>query len=323
MQLPDRRILVGMGIFLLLGILLLTYFVFKIEGMSLKRCTPYRLYFSDITGIPERSEVRVRGVVVGRVQGFHLSGDQVEVRICLTEPVIVRQEAMAVVRPKSLLGERFVDLRPGTTGPVLPPDSIIVETLNPVRVEDLGEILYPLIKGINFSDLGKSLRVMADFFAKHPTQLAETFAAAQRTLVVLEQLLAENRTEIHTLIASLARFSHLLSESKLSPEEVTNLLKLLHQSLSELTRFLNELKGLSQENPQLVHDLIASLSLLRKTLERLSQLDPHHFLLVLKKIIQEEGITVNIFGYSEEQLKNQLKGYGVKPSPTDSQETIP
>jgi phospholipid/cholesterol/gamma-HCH transport system substrate-binding protein len=315
-EFPERRVLIGIGVFLLTGILLLTYFIFKIQGMSLKSCTPYRLYFSDITGIPERSEVRTRGVVVGRVEGFRLLTDQVEVRICLTEHVPLHTDAMAVVRPKSLLGERFVDLRPGTADTFLPPGSAIVNTLNPVRVEDLGELLSPFLKGETFSALGESLRILGELFARNPTEMEETLRAVQKTLKVFADLLGENRQEIHTLLTHLSRLTQSLAGGQLSPEEISQILRLVKENLADLSQILKDLRSLSQTHPQLVQDLTVSLSLLRRALERVAEADPDRFLLLVKRIIQEEGITVRLFGTSEEELKRQIERYKDHPRPS-------
>lgn len=314
MQLPERRVLLGIGFFLGIAILLLTYFVFKLQGITLKPCTPYRLLFEDITGIPERSEVRTRGVVVGRVQGFRLLTDSVEVRICLTAPVALHEDAVAVVRPKSLLGERFVDLRPGATGAILPPDTLIRNTLNPVRVEDLGELLSPFLKGESFTALAQGLQSLAAVFARNPTELTETLEALGLALRAFGELARENREELHTLLKNLARFSAVLGESNLSPQELHQLLRLFRESLESLNRLLAQLERLSQESPELARDLRDSLKFLREALVRVKGLDPDRFLLVLKKIIQEEGITVNIFGYSEERLKEQLRSYPRAPT---------
>lgn len=322
MEFPERQTLIGIGVFLLTGILLLTYFIFKIQGLSLKPCTPYRLYFSDITGIPERSEVRTRGVVVGRVEGFHLITDQVEVRICLNERVSLHTDAMAVVRPKSLLGERFVDLRPGTADTLLPPGSAIVNTLNPVRVEDLGELLSPFLKGETFSALGESLRILGELFARNPTEMEETLRAVQKTLKVFADLLGENRQEIRALLIHLSRLTQTLAEGQLSPEEISQILRLVRENLVDLSQILKDLRALSQTHPQLVQDLTVSLSLLRKALERVAQADPDRFLLLVKRIIQEEGITVNLIGYSEEELKRQIEKYR-KDRPRSSTESTP
>lgn len=84
----------------------------------------YRLtaYFKDADGLPTSADVRVSGVVVGKVisvskddQG-HPGTTKVNMDIADSNAVVHRN-ATAKVRPKTLLGEKFVDLNLGSGPP--------------------------------------------------------------------------------------------------------------------------------------------------------------------------------------------------------------
>jgi phospholipid/cholesterol/gamma-HCH transport system substrate-binding protein len=76
----------------------------------------------DTLGLSVRSDVVVRGVRAGRVDGVHLHGDTAVLDLVLEgEPVIVHRGATVRVGTKTLLGEAYVDLNAGpAAAPALP-----------------------------------------------------------------------------------------------------------------------------------------------------------------------------------------------------------
>ncbi len=73
--------------------------------------------------VPRSSEVRVRGLPVGRVETVELRNGKTVATLRLDSGVELRADATATTRLKSLLGEKYVDLSPGKssrklTGPI-------------------------------------------------------------------------------------------------------------------------------------------------------------------------------------------------------------
>ena len=76
--------------------------------------------FAATEGLVTQSDVDMAGVRVGRVVGIAQEGKGgVLVSMVIDRDVRVRQDARALLRPKSLIGEQFVELirRPGSTAP--------------------------------------------------------------------------------------------------------------------------------------------------------------------------------------------------------------
>lgn len=64
-------------------------------------------------GLIAESNVKMRGINVGRVESIELVDGRAQVTMFINEGVDVPHSTVAVIRPKTLFGEKFVDLVPG------------------------------------------------------------------------------------------------------------------------------------------------------------------------------------------------------------------
>jgi phospholipid/cholesterol/gamma-HCH transport system substrate-binding protein len=76
--------------------------------------------FEDIGDLPRFSNVQSQDVVIGRVTGIELQGYLARVTMRIDRDARIPSNAIALVRSTSLLGEKFVDLRPSDAVPASP-----------------------------------------------------------------------------------------------------------------------------------------------------------------------------------------------------------
>ncbi len=77
--------------------------------------------FSDVAGLKEKSDVRMAGVLIGKVKRIRLVGGKALVDIELTREVALREGASASIQSLGMLGDKYVELGPGPAGgPALP-----------------------------------------------------------------------------------------------------------------------------------------------------------------------------------------------------------
>jgi virulence factor Mce-like protein len=78
-----------------------------------------RVDFPEATTLAEQADVRISGVPVGKVQHKQLDGRYTQATLRIDAPYApLPSDARAILRQKTLLGETFVELTPGTrTGP--------------------------------------------------------------------------------------------------------------------------------------------------------------------------------------------------------------
>src|SRR5206468_5027187 len=107
------------GIFMLIILAILGYFILKIEDVQIGHGTGARkitAVFDSVAGLDNKSAVRVAGVRVGKVKNIDLRPDgKAEVTLEVDNDVNLHRNAAARVANLGLLGEKYIELDPGTT----------------------------------------------------------------------------------------------------------------------------------------------------------------------------------------------------------------
>ena len=154
-----RRIRIGIISIVVLAVIGVTAFTFTHRSFP----GGYELTASFAQageGLEQGSQVEVHGVRVGVVKSVQLVDGQARVTMRLEHGLQVPSTSAAVIRPKTLFGEKFVDLQPGN-GPALRPGSSITNTTSATEVEDLLGRAQPLVAAVNPAELSVVLDTLA------------------------------------------------------------------------------------------------------------------------------------------------------------------
>jgi phospholipid/cholesterol/gamma-HCH transport system substrate-binding protein len=112
------------GIVMLIALAVLGYFILRIEDISLSRSRTTRVIkavFDDVAGLDDESAVRIAGVRKGHVTDIKVLPDgRAEVTMEVDDDVPLHTNSKAIVSNMGLLGEKYIELDPGTaSAPVL------------------------------------------------------------------------------------------------------------------------------------------------------------------------------------------------------------
>jgi len=135
-----RRIEIVVGAFVLLGIITIAGMALqlgKIGGLGEKG---YLLTatFGDVGGVREGSDVMLAGVVIGRVKQVELiDSDKAKLEMQIHDGVELTTDAIASIRTKGIIGERFVRINQGADEEVLQPGEAFDDTESAINIEDL------------------------------------------------------------------------------------------------------------------------------------------------------------------------------------------
>jgi phospholipid/cholesterol/gamma-HCH transport system substrate-binding protein len=127
------------GLFLIAGVLCLGYLSIKLGKMEVFGAKGYEVYaiFSNSGGLKTGSSIVIAGVEVGRVKGIVLEDYQARVALTLSRDVKIQEDAIASIKTKGLVGEKYLEITPGGSEKIIPPGGKIRETLPPVDIEEL------------------------------------------------------------------------------------------------------------------------------------------------------------------------------------------
>ncbi|MGD9158224.1 MAG: outer membrane lipid asymmetry maintenance protein MlaD [Desulfobacteraceae bacterium] len=127
------------GIFVLAGILCLGYMSVKLAKMEVFSGDGYELYaiFSNAGGLKEGSSVLIAGMEVGRVKSITMEDYEAKITITLPNSLKIQEDAIASIKTRGLIGEKFLAITPGGSDTVLSSGERIRETMPAVDIEEL------------------------------------------------------------------------------------------------------------------------------------------------------------------------------------------
>jgi phospholipid/cholesterol/gamma-HCH transport system substrate-binding protein len=116
-------------------------------------------------GLMQQSDVKIHGVNIGKVSGVKLENGRALVRMEIDQGEQVPVNSRAIIRPKTLFGEKFVDIDPGDQeleGPFLGDEGTIKDTLGGFELEKILTDLYPILKVVKPQELTTLLNTLAE-----------------------------------------------------------------------------------------------------------------------------------------------------------------
>ena len=115
----NRTVEIGVGLFLLAGILALLLLALRVSGLSASpTADTYKLYayFDNIAGLTVRSKVTMAGVTIGKVTAIDLDRDSFTGRVTMQLDKKVDNlptDSTASILTAGLLGEKYIGVSVG------------------------------------------------------------------------------------------------------------------------------------------------------------------------------------------------------------------
>lgn len=277
-QAPSAGRLAVMGIFAMSCFGLLLYLWTSFGGAVPLSPEGYRFdaRFDEATQLADNADVRISGVTVGRVVGSELDRDRTRVTIEMDSPYApVARDTRATLRSKTLLGETYIELTPGSAAAGdLPEDGLLSDTRVRPTVE-LDEVLRAFdprtrrdlrrfLGGLAGALEGRGADVNAALgnappFARDAGELLRVLDSqegALRRLVrdtgTVFDALGTRQGELSGLIEAL---DTVLATTAGRNEELQQTVRILPTTLRELRPALAELEALAAEAAPVVRDL--------------------------------------------------------------------
>lgn len=163
-------------------------------------------------GLLPGSDVKIRGVNVGEVKNIQLVDGRALIRLRINSDTKIPVDATATIRPKTLFGEKFVDIDPGpagSDGPHLADGDEIVNTLGGFELEQVLADIYPILQSVDATELMTILSELAEA----GDGLGETINRSLVNSEKLTTLFADNSDLTRRFLSDLADLSDQLAAS--------------------------------------------------------------------------------------------------------------
>lgn len=155
------------GIFIFIGIVILCVIVFSIGNFyTVKRGYTMNVIFNFANGISIGAPVRYSGVEVGEVQDIKVYFDEhenkpmVKLFIWVSQNTLVNEDARATINTLGLLGEKYLEITPGTRETRLLKKGETLTGSDPVSTEEITRTTKELV--IKIGSLIDSINKIAD-----------------------------------------------------------------------------------------------------------------------------------------------------------------
>lgn len=255
----------------------------------------HALFGADAVQLTSNAQVRISGVPVGRVVSVDRRGLDMDATIELEpEYAPLPRDARATLRVKTLLGETFVELTPGTRGgPVLAEGATLprsgvrpVESLDEVLSafdEDAREAFKDFLADVGdaLDERGGDLNATLGNAAPASRELAEIVAILDEQRPAVQRLIRDGGTALEAVSRRDADLRRLIAggdavfgATARRNRELTATVRALPRFLGDLRGTLAELDGATADAAPALRTLRPVAPLLRPALEEGSRLAP-------------------------------------------------
>lgn len=133
------RVELIVGVFVAIGIVCLSYLSIKLGKLEIIGGHLYDVEaeFDSASGLKTGATVEIAGVQVGRVKNIRLKEDRAGVTLAIQQGVKLYTDAIASIKTRGIIGEKYVSMTAGGSGDPLTPGGRIRDTESGVDLEEL------------------------------------------------------------------------------------------------------------------------------------------------------------------------------------------
>lgn len=220
-----RSMEVKVGGLILTAVLLLVAFLILLGDFRCRDRVPLQVDFPTSADLKTGAPVKISGVTVGKVKLVDLWGGRVDpdhgdrpvgVRVTLdldAAPArLLRDDAKFRITTLGILGEKYVEIFPGTAAGQAVPDGFVFEGVGPMNLDAVGADATTLV-----ADISGVLK-------ENRENLRESVAGIRKLVADADAVLVENRPAIKNAVSNLERLTKGLAEGTRDGEEVREVL---------------------------------------------------------------------------------------------------
>ena len=210
------------GLFVVIVLILLGWLTTQMGKFSFKHKPTYTIYapFSDVSGLDVNTKVKVAGVTVGVVKNIRLKGAKAVVSIAIYSQYKIPVDSVALIKSKSLLGEKFLEIQFGSAHKYLKNGDYLTRTESATDIGTLVKNINKVFNNQNRENISKAIEKIGQL-SEHLDEMVQenrkTLKVAiqqakdamenfNKSMEVIKNMVNENKQNVKLAIAN-ARYS--------------------------------------------------------------------------------------------------------------------
>jgi phospholipid/cholesterol/gamma-HCH transport system substrate-binding protein len=244
------------GILVLVGIILLLFMSFRVSRLERLSGVIYTALFPSVSGLVINANVEVAGVPVGRVEKIGLERGMAKVWMKIGQTQL-HTDAEAAIRTHGLLGDKYVEVKPGSPdAPLLPPDGEIIKVRSAPDMDQVFTSLESAAHGM--ADLGKSLHEAVSG-KEGENKLKEIVADLQEASSGLKEMVQNNKGKVNEIVANMDDITTKVNKGEGSLGKLVSDDKLYNEAEKTLRKMQKAAEGVQEQTPITILSAIAGL----------------------------------------------------------------
>jgi phospholipid/cholesterol/gamma-HCH transport system substrate-binding protein len=268
------------GIFVVLGLVILTFFTFRVSKWGGIAAKGYKLTvdFETAAGLEPKANVKMAGVPVGKVEEIQLVGNRARLVLRIDDGVRIPVDSVASIQTQGLLGEKYVEIQPGKQADrMIPSGGRIANTQPPV----------------NLDEIVRKVSLISDDIKRFTESLADTLGTEDGKKALSEIL--QNVREASLVLRNVAGANE----------------ERLNRILANIDNLSGDLKDIASANKEDVRATIANLREFSRTLKEETP--------GLAEKLEEMGEQVSgVFGENRENIKESIDNFKLASARLDN-----
>lgn len=125
------------GLFTFLGIVLLGASIFMLGNFTISSGFDVNVYFTDVSGLPAKSNVRLNGVEVGKVKELRIVNGKVLAIVRINEGVTIYKDSKFMIAASSLIGTNYLQINQGNPSSGVLKEGDIIQGISMPSISDM------------------------------------------------------------------------------------------------------------------------------------------------------------------------------------------
>jgi len=282
------------GLFITLSLFFLFGLLSQLSSFDnlFKKGYPISAKINDGSGLKDKAKVKLKGVNIGYVEKVTLLNNDVVTELIIDEGVKIPSDSIIIISQDSLLGGKFLDIKPGTSTESLMPNALLAKEEKVSSIADASTAADEAFQEIKF--LVHDLRDIFNNGGKSDIQ--DTLSNLREFSKLLASISTEDNQTIHEILTnannSLANANNTIDKFALMSDEITKTSK----------EFSKVGKGINKDLPQ----IMARLDAISKYLEGVSSTLDSKLPTALDKFVKLEDNLNNTIDGNKDKLSSAL-----------------